>query len=178
MAALEHFGLKDKVAGKLVLGENISQAAQFVQSGNAQAGLIALSLALSPAMKDAGKYWELPADPIRKCSRASAIRLLLETQAGGAGVSRLHYVARGHGYPAAVRLSRSATTMIVQALTLTLRLAVVVSVILLAIGMPLAYWLAFSRWRGKFLVGGGGLACRSCCRRRCSASTCWSHSGR
>jgi len=62
MAALEHFGLKDEVAPKLVTGENISQAAQFVQSGNAQAGLIALSLALSPAMKDAGKYWELPAD--------------------------------------------------------------------------------------------------------------------
>jgi len=62
MAALEHFGLKDKVAGKLVLGENISQAAQFVQSGNTQAGLIALSLASSPAMKDAGRYWELPSD--------------------------------------------------------------------------------------------------------------------
>jgi len=62
MAALEHFGLKDRVAGKLVLGENISQAAQFVQSGNTQAGLIALSLAASPAMKDAGRYWELPSD--------------------------------------------------------------------------------------------------------------------
>ena len=62
MAALEHFGLKDKVADKLVLGENISQTAQFVQSGNAQAGLIALSLAMSPAMKDAGKYWEVPQD--------------------------------------------------------------------------------------------------------------------
>ncbi len=62
MAALEHFGLKDKVSGKLVLGENISQAAQFVQSGGAQAGLIALSLAASPAMKDAGSYWELPSD--------------------------------------------------------------------------------------------------------------------
>jgi len=62
MAALEHFGLKDKIAGKLVLGENISQAAQFVQSGNAEAGLIALSLAMSPAMKNAGKYWELPED--------------------------------------------------------------------------------------------------------------------
>src|SRR5271157_2782944 len=42
--------------------------------------------------------------------------------------------------------------MITQALTLTLRLAVVVSVILLAIGLPLAYWLAFSRQRWKFLV--------------------------
>ncbi len=42
--------------------------------------------------------------------------------------------------------------MILQALTLTLRLAVMVSVILLAIGLPLAYWLAFSRRRWKFFV--------------------------
>ena len=42
--------------------------------------------------------------------------------------------------------------MIVQALTLTLRLAVMVSAILLVIGVPLAYWLAFSRRRWKFLV--------------------------
>jgi molybdate transport system substrate-binding protein len=62
MAALEHFGLKDKIAGKLVYGENVSQAAQFVQSGNAQAGLIALSLAKSPAMASSGKYWEVPTD--------------------------------------------------------------------------------------------------------------------
>ena len=62
MAALEHYGLTDKVAKKLVYGENVSQAAQFVQSENAQAGLIALSLAKSPAMASAGKYWELPAE--------------------------------------------------------------------------------------------------------------------
>lgn len=62
MAALQHYDLKGKVANKLVYGENVSQAAQFVQSGNAQAGLIALSLAKSPAMASAGKYWELPAE--------------------------------------------------------------------------------------------------------------------
>jgi molybdate transport system substrate-binding protein len=73
LAALEHFGLKDKVAAKLVLGENISQAAQFVQSGNAQAGLIALSLALSPAMKNAGRYWELPADAYPEMQQVAAI---------------------------------------------------------------------------------------------------------
>jgi molybdate transport system permease protein len=39
-----------------------------------------------------------------------------------------------------------------QALLLSIRLAVCVSVILFVIGMPLAYWLAYSRWRGKFLV--------------------------
>src|ERR1019366_10268352 len=54
MSAIEHYGLKDKLSGKLVFGENVSQAAQFVQSGNAQAGLIAMSLAKSPAMEPAG----------------------------------------------------------------------------------------------------------------------------
>ena len=42
--------------------------------------------------------------------------------------------------------------MILQALTLTLRLAVTVSLILLVIGIPLGYWLAFSPRRWKFLV--------------------------
>lgn len=62
VAALRHEGLYDKLAGKLVLGENISQAATFVESGNADAGVIALSLALAPAMKDKGKYAEIPAE--------------------------------------------------------------------------------------------------------------------
>jgi molybdate transport system permease protein len=38
------------------------------------------------------------------------------------------------------------------ALFLSLRLALCVSAVLLVIGMPLAYWLAFSNWRGKFLL--------------------------
>ncbi len=73
MAALEHFGLKDKVVSKLVFGENISQAAQFVQSGNAEAGLIALSLAESPAMKDSGRYWELPTDSYPELQQGVAV---------------------------------------------------------------------------------------------------------
>lgn len=58
-AALQRAGIYEQVRAKLVYGENISQAAQFVQSGNAQAGIVALSLAVSPAMKD-GKRWEIP----------------------------------------------------------------------------------------------------------------------
>jgi molybdate transport system substrate-binding protein len=61
VAALKNAGIYDRVKSKLVYGENISQAAQFVQSGNAQAGIIALSLAISPRMKD-GKRWEIPPD--------------------------------------------------------------------------------------------------------------------
>jgi len=60
VAALQHEQLYDRVRSKFVLGENISQAAQFVQSGNAEAGLIALSLALGPAMRAAGHYVDVP----------------------------------------------------------------------------------------------------------------------
>jgi molybdate transport system substrate-binding protein len=61
VAALEKAGIYDQVKSKLVYGENISQAAQFVQSGNAQAGIVAMSLAVSPGMKE-GKRWEIPVD--------------------------------------------------------------------------------------------------------------------
>ncbi len=61
VAALQRAGIYESVKAKLVYGENISQAAQFVQSGNAQAGIVALSLAVSPAMRD-GKRWEIPAE--------------------------------------------------------------------------------------------------------------------
>jgi molybdate transport system substrate-binding protein len=61
IAALRKAGIYDQVTAKLVYGENISQAAQFAQSGNAQAGIVAESLAVSPAMKT-GKRWEIPAD--------------------------------------------------------------------------------------------------------------------
>jgi molybdate transport system substrate-binding protein len=60
VAALKSAGIYEQVKDKLVYGENISQTAQFVQSGNAQVGIVALSLTVSPAMKD-GKRWEIPA---------------------------------------------------------------------------------------------------------------------
>jgi molybdate transport system substrate-binding protein len=44
-----------------VLGENIAQAAQFADSGNADAGIIALALALGPALRSTGNYFEIPA---------------------------------------------------------------------------------------------------------------------
>jgi molybdate transport system substrate-binding protein len=59
-AALRHERLYEQVQQKLVLGENISQAAQFAQSGSADVGVLALSLALSPALKGSGNYVEIP----------------------------------------------------------------------------------------------------------------------
>lgn len=61
VGALKKARIYEQVKVKLVYGENISQAAQFVQSGNAQAGIIAMSLAISPGMKD-GKRWEIPSE--------------------------------------------------------------------------------------------------------------------
>lgn len=61
-AALRHLGLYDKVKGRLVLGENVAQTAQFVSSGAADVGIIAHSLALSPPMRETGRAWSVPAD--------------------------------------------------------------------------------------------------------------------
>jgi molybdate transport system substrate-binding protein len=71
VAALRHENLYDAVQPKLVLGENISQAAQFVQSGNADAGILALSVALAPALQPVGVYREIPSafhPPIRQAA--------------------------------------------------------------------------------------------------------------
>jgi molybdate transport system substrate-binding protein len=72
-AMLRHFGIYDQVSSRLVVGENISQAAQFVESGNAQAGLIALSHALAPAMKDKGRYWTVPLDAYPTLNQAAVV---------------------------------------------------------------------------------------------------------
>jgi len=67
--ALRGAGVYDAVKDRLVLGENISQAAQFVESGNAEVGVLALSLVLSPPLKDKGRLWNIPENlysPIRQ----------------------------------------------------------------------------------------------------------------
>lgn len=61
VAALRHENIYDQVSAKFVLGENISQTATFVVSGNADVGIVALSLAVAPSMKDKGRYAEIPA---------------------------------------------------------------------------------------------------------------------
>jgi molybdate transport system substrate-binding protein len=59
--SLYYYKLYDKIKDKLVIGENIAQTAQYAQSGAADVGIIALSLALSPSMRQSdGKYWPIP----------------------------------------------------------------------------------------------------------------------
>lgn len=69
--ALQTAGLYERVRPKLVLGENISQTLQFIQSGNADIGVVALSLAVAPAVHRTGRSWLIPAylhRPIRQAA--------------------------------------------------------------------------------------------------------------
>jgi len=72
-AALRSQKICEQVSAKLVIGENISQTAQFVQTGNADAGLIALSLATAPAMKAKGRYIEISASSYPAIQQACVV---------------------------------------------------------------------------------------------------------
>jgi molybdate transport system substrate-binding protein len=72
-AAMRSLGVYAACQPKLVFGENISQTLQFVQSGAAEIGIVALSLAVSPAVAKQGKYWEVPLSAYPKMEQGGAI---------------------------------------------------------------------------------------------------------
>lgn len=72
-AALRSLGIFDAVKEKLVFGENVSQALQFVESGAAQIGVVALSLALAPGVRDKGRHWEIPAEAYPRIEQGGII---------------------------------------------------------------------------------------------------------
>ncbi|WP_291993354.1 molybdate ABC transporter substrate-binding protein [Candidatus Accumulibacter sp. ACC003] len=68
-AALEHAGLWQALQGKLVVGENVAQAAQFALSGSAQGGIVAWSLVKAPELARLGVAVLIPASwhpPLRQ----------------------------------------------------------------------------------------------------------------
>ena len=73
VSAMQKEGIYEKARGKFVLGENISQTATFIISGSADIGVVALSLALSPNMRDRGRYAEIPADEYPPIDQACVI---------------------------------------------------------------------------------------------------------
>jgi len=80
VAAMKNAQVYDSVKSKLVLGENISQAAQFVQSGAADIGIIALSIAGSEPMQTTGVYWVIPRDTYPRLEQGAVL-----LKRGGAG---------------------------------------------------------------------------------------------
>ena len=73
MAAFERAGITGQVKSRLVLGENVAQAAQFAQSGNASVGLVPLALALSPALSSQGRYVAVPASMFPPIIQAAVV---------------------------------------------------------------------------------------------------------
>jgi len=72
VAALQKAGVYEAVRPKLIYGENISQAAQFAQSRNAQIGILALSLTFADGMKK-GETWEIPANLYPPVEQAAVV---------------------------------------------------------------------------------------------------------
>jgi molybdate transport system substrate-binding protein len=108
--SLRYYGLWEKVEEKLIYGENISQTAQFVHTGAADAGIVALSLAISPKMLDEGRYWVIPDEShsdieqiyvvLKKGEGKESIRKFLafiQGEKGGNILSRYGFVIPGNG---------------------------------------------------------------------------------
>lgn len=72
-AALEQAALWDQVKDRLVFGENIAQTAQFIETGNADAGIVALSLVMSPRLAKTGRWTPVPAEMSPRLEQAAVM---------------------------------------------------------------------------------------------------------
>ena len=73
VAALRDAGVYESVRPKLVFGENVAQAAEFVQSGNADVGIVALSLVLSDPLRDVGTWAEVPLESYPRLDQGGVV---------------------------------------------------------------------------------------------------------
>lgn len=73
VAAMSHFSLYDQVKPKLVTGENVAQTAQFAESGNAEAAMIPLALAMAENLKKTGRYVIAPSDSYPPILQAAVV---------------------------------------------------------------------------------------------------------
>lgn len=86
-AALVRDGLWDKVQNKLVIGENIAQTAQFVQTGNAQAGIISFATLHSTKLKGVGRYALVPTKDLAPIEQGAIV-----TKAGAANPHAVGFI--------------------------------------------------------------------------------------
>lgn len=94
---LRRSGIYERVAPRLVLGENVSQTLQFVQTGNADVGIVALSLAVAPAVRGGGRYWLVPSYLHRPIRQAAGV--VTRSRAAEAAAAFLAYVNGPTGRP-------------------------------------------------------------------------------
>jgi molybdate transport system substrate-binding protein len=72
-AALKKLGVHEQVREQLVYGDNVAQTAQFIQSGAADIGVIGLSQALAPELRETGRFWEVPLDAYPRLDQGGVI---------------------------------------------------------------------------------------------------------
>jgi molybdate transport system substrate-binding protein len=95
VAAMKSLGVFDQAEPKLVYGENIAQTAQFAQSGAADIGIIALSLAVAPPMREAGRFWTVPLASYPRMAQGGII--LKDTKAAAASRVFRDFILGSHG---------------------------------------------------------------------------------
>jgi molybdate transport system substrate-binding protein len=104
VAAMQREGVYGQVAAKLVLGENISQTASFVASGSTDVGILALSLALAPSMREKGRYQEIPEadypalDQVAVVLKSSQHKGVARQFLSYLGTPRIRELMKGYGF--------------------------------------------------------------------------------
>jgi molybdate transport system substrate-binding protein len=94
-AALRSAGVWPAVSQRLVLGENVAQAAQFAQSGGADAAIVGRSTALAPVLRESGRAWRIPENAYPPIRQAGLITPW--TAARDAAVQFRDYLLTGEG---------------------------------------------------------------------------------
>jgi molybdate transport system substrate-binding protein len=85
---LKYYKIYEKVKNKIVFADNIAQAAQFAQTGNAEAGFLAMSLVISPEMK--GSYYQIDIKSYKPIEQA--IVLIKKTKENPDAVKFMNFV--------------------------------------------------------------------------------------
>jgi molybdate transport system substrate-binding protein len=91
-ATLQKLSVWTELHRKFVFGENISQTAQFIETGNADIGFVAMSLVLSPRLEQRGKWQEVPPHLYPGVALDHAAVLTTKGAANPAARSFLHFL--------------------------------------------------------------------------------------
>ena len=73
VSAMQSLGVYESVKEKLTYGENVAETLQYIQTGTADIGIVALSLALTPPIVKTGRYWEIPISSYPKMEQGGVI---------------------------------------------------------------------------------------------------------
>jgi molybdate transport system substrate-binding protein len=80
VAAMKSLGVYEQVKDRVLLGDSVMQAAQFVESGGAELGIISQSLALGPGLREKGRLWEVPLDAYPRREQGGVILSLVQNR--------------------------------------------------------------------------------------------------